>query len=340
MSQCKLDQRNDVGGKAASLGELSSQFPVPDGFVVTARAFREYLNTGLNSAPFPNGLKTWPGARANDLIAHMRQLPDTSLPTALRDSIARAYHQIGGGLVAVRSSGVCEDLPETSFAGQYETFLGIHGEESLFEAVRKCWKSLFTKRAIEYYVRSKLESPPVMAVCIQKMVDARSSGVMFTLDPTTGDASKVLIESCWGLGEAAVQGEVSPDLFAVKKSDQSILESRPGRKVVQYKLDHGSFGVLKLAVPTDLQQTQSLTNDEVIELADVGVRIEHYLGVPQDIEWAIEQIDPYTANILILQSRPETVWSSSARRLSHSQEPLKEPLDLLMEALGKGRSLH
>ncbi|MEM4212450.1 MAG: phosphoenolpyruvate synthase, partial [Nitrososphaerota archaeon] len=203
-----------------------------------------------------------------------------------------------------------EDLPGASFAGQQETYLNIRGEKELLESVRKCWSSLFTPRAIFYRTEKGFRHERVLiSVAVQKMVNSRSAGVMFTLHPVTGDRSKIVIESVWGLGEAIVSGAVTPDHFEVDKESLKITLKNTAKKTVEYIRDPRSGKTIHAEVPLDRQDAPSLTDEEVIELARIARRIEEHYGVPQDIEFAVDRDMPFPSNLFIVQSRPETVWS-------------------------------
>jgi pyruvate,water dikinase len=194
-------------------------------------------------------------------------------------------------------------LPGASFAGQQETYLNVN-REGLLEAVRKCWSSLFTKRAITYRQEKGFRHQDVLiSVAVQLMVDAKSAGVMFTLHPTTGDATKIMIEASWGLGEAVVSGAVTPDTYLVDKSTLEIIEKHVVPKKVEYKLNPKTGKTEHLEVPPERQNIPALTDDEIKKVAWYGKQIENHYKTPQDIEWAVDK----SGEIYILQSRPETV---------------------------------
>ncbi|MEM4449650.1 MAG: phosphoenolpyruvate synthase [Nitrososphaerota archaeon] len=312
-----------VGGKCANLGEMiSAGIPVPPGFAITAYAYKKFIEeTKIAEKIYdildetikdPKDPKQYEEASKK-----IRALIEaTAMPKSIEEEIVKAYKELNKkvGLkevfVAVRSSATAEDLPGASFAGQQETYLNIRGEKELLESVRKCWSSLFTPRAIFYRTEKGFRHERVLiSVAVQKMVNSRSAGVMFTLHPVTGDRSKIVIESVWGLGEAIVSGAVTPDHFEVDKESLKITLKNTAKKTVEYIRDPRSGKTIHAEVPLDRQDAPSLTDEEVIELARIARRIEEHYGVPQDIEFAVDRDMPFPSNLFIVQSRPETVWS-------------------------------
>ncbi|MEM3906676.1 MAG: phosphoenolpyruvate synthase [Nitrososphaerota archaeon] len=312
-----------VGGKCANLGEMiSAGIPVPPGFAITAYAYKKFIEeTKIAEKIYdildetikdPKDPKQYEEASKK-----IRALIEaTAMPKSIEEEIVKAYKELNKkvGLkevfVAVRSSATAEDLPGASFAGQQETYLNIRGEKELLESVRKCWSSLFTPRAIFYRTEKGFRHERVLiSVAVQKMVNSRSAGVMFTLHPVTGDRSKIVIESVWGLGEAIVSGAVTPDHFEVDKESLKITLKNTAKKTVEYIRDPKSGKTIHAEVPLDRQDAPSLTDEEVIELARIARRIEEHYGVPQDIEFAVDRDMPFPSNLFIVQSRPETVWS-------------------------------
>lgn len=328
-----------VGGKCASLGEmLRAGIRVPPGFAVTTEGYLEFLTRAglqdricdLLALVNPNDV-----AALDEASAKIRRwIDDASMPAAIAETIRENYARLCEAChvevlpVAVRSSATAEDLPTASFAGQQDTYLWVRGIDQVIRRIQNCWASLFTSRAISY--RVKMDCPHekvLMSVGVQKMVNARAAGVMFTLNPLNGDPSKVVIEGSWGLGETVVSGAVTPDRFAVDKVIFEINERTISPKTVECVYD-GASGVMHRDIPPDRQNTQCMEDREIIELVKVAKRIEDHYGCPQDIEWAIDQDYSFPENIFIVQSRPETVWSQ--RRV----EPLlgmKSGFELLME---------
>ena len=312
-----------VGGKCANLGEMiNAGIPVPPGFAISAYAYKRFIEeTGIAQKIYdildetitdPKDPKQY--EEASKKIRAL--IESTPIPEYLQKEIVEAYRKLSEKtgskevFVAVRSSATAEDLPGASFAGQQETFLNVKGEKQLLESVRKCWSSLFTPRAIFYRTQKGFRHEKVLiSVAVQKMVNSRSSGVMFTLHPVTGDRSKIVIESVWGLGEAIVSGAVTPDHFEVDKNSMKIVAKNIVKKTVEYVRDPKTGKTIHAEVPPERQEAPSLTDEEVIELAKIAKRIEQHYGVPQDIEFAVDRDLPFPQNLFIVQSRPETVWS-------------------------------
>jgi pyruvate,water dikinase len=302
-----------VGGKGANLGELTrAQIPVPPGFVVTAQAYFRFLDVSGLRSRIEELLSPLDPNKSDQLQEISNQIKkaitDASMPEDIARQIREAYRKMGSGLVAVRSSATAEDLPEASFAGQQSTFLNVTGETNVVSAVKACWASLFEARAIFYRVENRFEHMKVgIAVPVQRMVQSDRSGVIFTVEPVTSDVSKIVIEAVWGLGEAIVSGEVTPDLYVINKADLKILERRVAAQERQLVHSHDG-GRQDLGsnvwepVPPSRQDRQKLSDDEVVTLADIARRVEeHYGGAPQDIEWAREN-----ASFYLVQTRPVT----------------------------------
>ena len=306
-----------AGGKGANLGEMSrAGMPVPPGFIVTAEAYFEFMRgAGLVrvARELLEGLDSNDNRRLRQVACDIQDsITKCEMPRSLADDISRYYREMGEGLVAVRSSATAEDLPEASFAGQQRTFLNIEGEKGVIEAVRGCWASLFEPRAIFYRVQQGFDHLQVgIAVPIQKMVQAKVSGVLFTVEPLTSDRNKILIEAIYGLGEAIVSGEVTPDQYIIDKSDFKITSKTIRRQEWQLRLNQrkpaaGETNV-RTPVPNNRQRTQKLADEDILALAQLGKRIEEHYRFPQDIEWAKEDDKLY-----ILQSRPITTLDKTS----------------------------
>ena len=305
------DDLETVGGKAASLGEMTSaELPVPPAFVVTADTYRSFIEaTGIDEELFELvDIETEDSAAlAEASNAAQELIRETPMPDELYEEILGAYEELGDGVpVAVRSSATAEDLPDASFAGQQETFLNITGED-LVDKVRECWASLFTQRALYYRQNQGFAEEAVdIAVVVQQMVDAEKSGVMFTSHPSTG-APVVTIEAAWGLGEAVVSGSVTPDNYVVDRETGDLQTKTVAEKKVMHVRDDDTGKTVEREVPADKQNEQVLTDDELEELRETGEMIEEYYGSPQDVEWAI-----YDDELYLLQSRPITTISEGA----------------------------
>jgi pyruvate,water dikinase len=303
-----------VGGKCANLGELLGQIgvPVPNGFAVSAYAYQVFLEkTGAG--------KKVEALLADTNVADIKSLQDVSrkirkyveslsMPKAIEKAILDAYDSLSrqagkkGVAVAVRSSATAEDLPGASFAGQQDTFLNTT-KRMLLSNVQRCWSSLFTPRAIVYRKEKGFSHQEVLiSVAVQVMSPSKASGVMFTLEPVTGDKDKIVINASWGLGEAVVSGQVTPDEYMVEKSTLRILEKQVFKKDRQIVSD--KKGSTKWAeVPKTMKDKPALSDAAIVRLAEYGVQIENHYGGPQDIEWAVDK----DGKIFILQARPETV---------------------------------
>jgi pyruvate,water dikinase len=231
--------------------------------------------------------------------------------------------------VAVRSSATAEDLPTASFAGQQDTYLWITGTDRVIESVRKCWASLYTARAISYRVKNDFPHEKVLiSVGVQKMVNSKAAGVMFTLNPTDGDISKVVIEGSWGLGETVVSGSVNPDKFVVDKVMGEINERTISTKHIECVFDVEKGETVDADVDEDMQCTCCLEDPEINALVKTAKIIEAHYGRAMDIEWAIDKDFSFPENIFIVQARPETVWS---QRKKKSVLGKKTGYQLLME---------
>ncbi|HET7324912.1 MAG TPA: pyruvate, water dikinase [Halococcus sp.] len=306
LSEVGKDDIDAVGGKGASLGELAGAgLPVPPAFVVTADTYRSFIEeTGIDDDLFeavdvdPDDSSALAEAqsRAEELIL------DTEMPEELREEIIETYGNLDDGeaFVAVRSSATAEDLPDASFAGQQETFLNVTGE-NLVQRVKDCWASLFTQRAIYYREQQGFAHRDVdIAVVIQRMVDAEKSGVMFTSHPSTG-APEVIIEAAWGLGEAVVSGEVSPDNYVIERESGEVEEVTVADKKTMCVKDSETGETTMTEVPADKREARVLDDEEISRLVEIGEQVEDHYDEPQDVEWAI-----FEGDVFMLQSRPIT----------------------------------
>ena len=308
-----------VGGKGANLGEMiKAGFPIPEAFCTTSDAYWYFIESNNLKQQIKNIIKP---VNIND----PRQLNQASqrirriirhgkVPRDLAKEIIIFYEKLGGRLkkhclAAIRSSATAEDLPDASFAGQQETFLNIKGEANVVNKIRECWSSLFTPRAIFYRQEKKFNHFKVaISVVVQRMIQADTSGVMFTVDPVTNEKRKIIIEAIYGLGELIVQGAVTPDHFKVDKRTFKILVKQINRQEVQLT----KSGTLnkQTKVKSRLQNRQKLTDKKIVELAKLGKKIHQHYFYPQDIEWAIEK-----GIIYILQTRPVTTLEPRTKNM-------------------------
>ncbi|MBW1613118.1 MAG: PEP/pyruvate-binding domain-containing protein [Deltaproteobacteria bacterium] len=304
------------GAKCANLGELDRiGMPVPPGFVVTTEAYDSFLkqtnggteiNECLNMlARKPKGITEY-----EELSQRLWQIIiEKEIPNEIQHSISQAYAALGRKCevldvpVAVRSSGVAEDLPTAAFAGQYESFLGVKGKRNLLNKVKECWASLFTARAISYRMQNKLPIlAGLMGVIVQRTINARSAGVAFTMLPSTGDASWIMIEANWGTAESVVQGIVAPDRYYINKETLEIEEKNVAKKLKQISLTKA--GTMEEKIPLHKQSAPCVLDEELAKIAEMARQVEQHYGSPQDIEWVIEQDMPFPKNIFLVQTRP------------------------------------
>jgi pyruvate, water dikinase len=362
-----------VGPKMARLGQLASTgWRVPDGYAVTAGALEGWLPPAalaelhrLFSTPTAGAAASAAGSdrefgrhqRLTRLSEQARALIEgQSLPSGLADAVADAHARLAartgrGALlrVAVRSSAVGEDGHRASFAGQYETYLGVSGADEVLRHIARCWASGYSAHALDYRRRFGGSSPlraHDLAVGVLELVDARSAGVAFTLDPVTGDRGRLVVEANWGLGESVVSGQVTPDYWTVERDSGRILERRVGAKLVWSVLagsgsaDDGAAGddgeagdggdagdglaaevgaegasrsgTVLAPLPAELAQAPCLSDDEVRYICQQAAAIEEAEGAPQDVEWAIARDLDLPDSVYFLQHRPETTWASAA----------------------------
>jgi pyruvate, water dikinase len=332
-----------AGGKAARLAELvQAGVRVPPGFVVSSDAWRDFLASGEVRPRLEQALaRVSDRSRASELedaAGHARRLvSEQPFPAELAREVLAAYHDLDDEgeepVVAVRSSATLEDAQLDSFAGQFETHLWLRGERAVITSIQLCWASLFSATGLGYAAHFGITAiDDAMAVVVQKMVHARASGVMFTLDPTNGDPSQISIEGSWGLGSAIVGGEVTPDQFVVAKPTMSV-QQHVRRKEVRH-VPAAEGGTRAEPVPPELQERPCLSEDEVLELARLGRQLERHYGAAQDIEWSVDERLPFPDNVLIVQCRPETVWTR--RRQEPALDPAAGALGWIAQTLKKG----
>ncbi len=335
-----LSDRPTVGGKGGSLGELiRAGVDVPPGFVVKTAGFERFITALEQDGPIRSLVEALDPGDLDAVTACSRALrariEASPLPDDLRAEICAAHANLcgDGAPVAVRSSATTEDAEDASFAGLQDTFLWVMDAEAALGFIRTCWASLYSTESITYRLKHAFpESGVHMAVVVQTMVDARTAGVMFTRSPTTGDRSVMTIEGAWGLGSAVVGGEVTPDRWVVGKITGEITVRDISDKHIQHRPQPGG-GVADVETPEDERRTPCLSDAELLLLRETGRKVERHYGRPQDIEWAI---DRHSGKLLLLQSRPETVWS--ARDAAPVAEAKANPLEHVMSVFG-GRRL-
>lgn len=334
-----------VGGKSASLGELTSRtkVPVPYGFATTAYGYRYFIEkSGLKEkiAALLGQLEDVEDSRnLREVTAAIRkEIMAVKMPAELANDIAAAYHELArragekNPFVAVRSSATAEDLPDASFAGQQDTYLNVQGAEEVIEKVKECYASTFTDRAVYYRVKKGFDHLEVaLSAVIQMMVFSQAAGVLFTVDLATGNDKHIFIEGAWGLGEYVVQGVVTPDSYLVRKEDLHIEQRSIHEKPVMLVRKPGG-GCEEQRVPADMVNVAVLTDRQVKELAQYSLDIEKHYGSYMDIEWGI---DERNGKVWILQARPETVWSKRNKEKGGAQI-MSQPVATDRKVLVKG----
>lgn len=333
-----------VGGKSASLGEMTSKtdVPVPYGFATTAYAYRYFIEkSGLKekmAALLSELTDVENSAMLRDVSAKLRaaimaeKMPD-DLQAAIADAYAELAKKVGEELpfVAVRSSATAEDLPDASFAGQQDTYLNVQGAQTIIAKVKECYASCFTDRAVYYREKQGFDHLDVaLSAVIQMMVFSKAAGVMFTVNVATGNDENILIEAAYGLGEYVVQGTVTPDNYTVSKAENKIIEINVNAQDVMLVRKKGG-DCEELPVPAENYHKQTLTNEQILELANYAKKIEKHYGCYMDIEWGI---DERTDKIWILQARPETVWSRRNKEEGKKVESAKITTDRKVIAKG------
>lgn len=309
-----------LGGKCASLVTMTAAgMPVPPGFAVTTAAYDAFVTgSGLRTVIDDElaGLDPADVAGVDVVSARIRDaICAADVPADLRAATITAYADLQSRFattvpVAVRSSATAEDLPDASFAGQQDTYLWLTDLDSVLHHIRRCWASLYTSRAITYRLKNGItEDGLSMAVAVQKMVSAETAGVAMTLNPTTGDRSKIAIDASWGVGESVVSGTVTPDNLLLDKVMLSVVTERVGDKHVELVPDVDAGRLVEREVEPERRSVRCLSDEQVTAVAAMAKRAEKHYGCPQDIEWAFDRDLPAGEDLVLLQSRPETVHS-------------------------------
>jgi pyruvate, water dikinase len=339
-----------VGGKCASLGVMSQAgLPVPPGFAVTTKVFTDAKDASGSKQRITeivdgglSGLDVISQAALETVAAQARgvvlgwQLPKDH-ESGIREMYAGLCELSGVDdvPVAVRSSATVEDSPDASFAGEHDTFLWVCGIENVLEKIKSCWASLYTERAIIYRHEMGYDHNQVdMAVAVQKMVRPRSAGVAFTLDPTNGDRSGICIDAAWGFGEGVVSGDVTPDNFLIDKVMWSINRRTISPKTHAHLLTDVAGAahphVSRVELPEDKVNVASLTDAEILAVAKLARAAEKHYGCPQDIEWAVDDDLPAGSDVVLLQARPETVWSTKHKKVGAKADLMSSIIDTLV----------
>ncbi len=341
-SDITKDNVDIVGGKSSNLGEMArmKDIPIPNGFSTTAYAYNEFINKNnlhdkiikiINNTDINNSTEL------NNASNSIKQLfLESSFEKSFEEQIYNDYNKLiekeKNIYVAVRSSATSEDLPDASFAGEQETYLNVHGVEDVLDKIKLCYASLFSPRAIYYREKKHFGHFKLsLATVIQKQIFSETSGVMFTLDVSSGDNSKIVIESSYGLGEYIVGGVVTPDTFYVDKKTLKITDKIITKKTKMLKcLETG--GTEELVVDTEKVNMQSLKDGEVIQLAKYGIELENHYKNCMDIEWAQDSFDH---KIYIVQARFETVWSNKNKKGVNMEKSVEKNIenDIILKGL-------
>ncbi|MBI5391788.1 phosphoenolpyruvate synthase [Candidatus Woesearchaeota archaeon] len=334
----RKDDLGVAGGKGANLGEMYNlRMPIPPGFVVTAQAFKKFLdedNLGKTIFSLLKNLDIMDTAKLQAVAEKIQNLVlKAAMPKEIKEEIKESYETLNidrdiakhlaknnsalsiikagrdQPFVAVRSSATAEDLPEASFAGQQATFLNIRGADPLVKAVQQCWASLYTARAIYYRAKNNFPTEKVLiAVVVQKMVNSDAAGVMFSINPSTNNPDEIMIEAAFGLGESVVGGEVTPDTYILDKATLKIKSKKIAKQSWGYFRDQARGGSVKQNLTPEKGSKQKLTDDEIVKLAQYALQLEeHYGGKPQDTEWALEGM-----KLHIVQTRAVTTFKKQA----------------------------
>jgi len=334
--ELRKDSIPTAGGKGANLGEMyKAGFPVPPGFVITAQAYFEFIQATGIKQEIESRIESIDVENTEQLQQTSKEIRELILATPmsqrLKDEIKKSYLSLEERkilnlttseecFVAVRSSATAEDLPEASFAGQQETFLNVRGVQEVLEAVRKCWASLFTARAVYYRRKQGFTTGKVgIAVVVQKMINSEASGIIFTAEPQTGDLSKIIIEAVYGLGEAIVSGSITPDSYTISKSDFKIIDKKITKQ--EWLLEKSLQGSAKENVPMKMQNEQKISDAQITELARLGQKSELHYGKPQDMEFAIEK-----GKIYIVQTRPITALTAVKKIMGEKIETKEQSI--------------
>ena len=303
-----------IGGKGASLARMiASGFPVPPAFTVTTDAYTHFMEENSLADPISAVVRDFDPMNFADMESRAQQIQGlvngASIPTSVQEHIFEAYEGLkttnsaaqGLSAVSVRSSATAEDSAGASFAGQHDTYLNVMDAEAVLDSVRRCWASLWSSHAIHYRQQKGFDHFNVlMAVVVQEMINSVSAGVMFTMNPVTGDHSEIMINSAWGLGEAVVSGLVTPDNILVAKETGVVKETFIAPQEIMIALKSGG-GTAQEPVPANRVNACSLTELEIAVLVKLGLTLEQHYGAPVDVEWCFTD-----GQVKLLQSRPIT----------------------------------
>ena len=330
-----------VGGKGMSLSKLlTAGIPVPEGFHVTTTSYKIFVEKN-HIQPHINklldGIDSNNTSQLENVSTQIGMLfHNGEMPQEVSDAIKTAYAGLGNIAVAVRSSATAEDLPDASFAGQQETYLNIQGENEVLDAVKRCWVSLWTARAIAYRVKNGIKQEIVaLAVVVQKLVFSDASGVMFTLNPINGRRSEMIVNAAWGLGESVVSSLVTPDTIVVDKNAERIVSYEAANKEIMTV--RTSDGTEEIPTPEQLRKKHALTRNQVMRLTQLGKKIEKYYEMPMDVEWALEKDKLYIVQVCPITVLPPE-WTLPEKDVIYTRgslaEHLPNPVTPLFATLG------
>ncbi|MBF7084448.1 PEP/pyruvate-binding domain-containing protein [Desulfallas sp. Bu1-1] len=346
LKELKQEDLYLVGKKCANLGEMTNhQLPVPPGFAISLEAYRKFIfETGLQEEISKILNEAYYSKHPIDdlelLSKKIRSMMESAtMPDDIKQEIIKFYHELSKKMgkkhlkVAVRSSG------PVSMPGSYETFLYVHGDDDVINKVIKCWSSTFNARSLATKIKNKvsIEDAPI-GVAVIKMVNAKAAGVLFTINPITGDRSKMLVEANWGLGESIVSGRVGPDRFRLNRFTSAVEERTLGSKEEECVYDAELGEVVFKPIPEERKKMFCLTDEELDQLVRLGKKVEAYFGnVPQDIEWAFDRDMEFGKNLLLLQARPEQTYA--AREKQREKVSCASSMDYISDFLSKGVKL-
>ncbi len=347
LTHLRRTDQSGFGGKSASLGELlHAGIPVPPGFALSTAAYERFLRDAdlpvdidrRLSGVLTGGQEALRSACA-EIVAAIGAAP---VPAAVRAEIGRGYEALAEATgdpappVAVRSSALGEDSEAATFAGQQTTVLWVRTPEAVVDAVRSCWASLYSPTAVSYRARATADqstpATPAMGVAVQAMVDALVSGVMFTCNPVSGDPSTVAVNASWGLGEAVVAGEVTPDEYRLSKVTGEVLHQHVGSKLIEHVPATEGGGTVKRDVAPERRDRPCLAGAELDALMAVAHRVERHFGSHQDIEWALARDGSPPDSLFVLQSRPVTALPQR-----EPKPPPASALAMVMQTFGADR---
>jgi rifampicin phosphotransferase len=317
--------RTSAGGKGINLGELiSAGLPVPPGFLVLTPGYKDFVTANHLQTEIERLAQTVSSAGPDSTEQAVRAISELFeqgvVPDEIQEAVLTAYQDLGMPAVAVRSSATAEDLPAASFAGLQDTFLQVNGEVEILSAIKRCWASLWSARALAYRKQQRIAPHTVhMAVIVQQMVEATAAGILFTCNPMTGVQNEIVINASWGLGEAIVSGHVNPDTLILDKANGEVRRMEIAEK--QLMTVAANNGVTEEEVPSELRQQAVLSTRQIHQLYQFGIAVEAHFRTPQDIEWAIAG-----EQIFLLQARPVTTLSAT-QRVTVRQEELPMPGD-------------